>query len=432
MAGFDTGVLGCATFNSDTIIQVGGSPTTNPSFTFTLPVGGPAPGAAVPQSYSLNVVNFDPTLPANPTYNVSAVTYTPFLAFPLRWLTLSQTGLGATGTETLTVSANANQLDPGVYTATFTVTPQQGDNAGIPQTVTVTLDDTGQLLTNSAAGGGVPMNVTVPECSVTTATTLATQACNFTVTNGLFADGSATKTIAIPVLSVVNTVQNFAMPIYAYVRFGANPIDVTGSSPSVGTAGNFLDSPAPSFNTPGPAGGASCQPLSPPGNGTASSNVCYITVTIDASTFATIPNGSYTDKLSLFTTGLFSPITHAPEDSQIVLPPPISFTVTVSNNALGYFGGYGTYSEMSSPACGATNPCPGLTTISEIDTLDAINMNTTTSVPYTATATSRRLALLAPPVLRPRRFRTPHSTSLTTEICRPRTSVSLVRRSSTP
>ena len=43
------------------------------------------------------------------------------------------------------LSAVTNAYDPGTYTDTFIVTPQTGDNAGVSQTIKVTLNITGTI-----------------------------------------------------------------------------------------------------------------------------------------------------------------------------------------------------------------------------------------------------------------------------------------------
>ena len=179
---YDTGIVGCATYNSDTIIQVGGATTNNPTFAFTLPVGTTS---SSPASSPFTLVNFDPSFP-NPTFQVSATAISPAITLPATipfntgnyvpnttshgglWLNVSAVG------DTITVSintTNAQVFDPGVYTATFWVTPQQGDNAGVPQEVTATLTVTGQLLANEPFGGGIPMSLTVPNGQCTAAPT---------------------------------------------------------------------------------------------------------------------------------------------------------------------------------------------------------------------------------------------------------------------
>ncbi len=134
-AGTSAGIVACATYNSNTIITVGGSTSNNPTFTFTQGVDAGTATNPAPQTFAL--VNFDPSFP-NPTFNINgappgasgtiAGNYVPAVA---AWLNYAVNGDAVTLSIKTSVT---NNFDPGYYTDSFTVTPLQGDNAGVPQT----------------------------------------------------------------------------------------------------------------------------------------------------------------------------------------------------------------------------------------------------------------------------------------------------------
>ncbi|HTX34752.1 MAG TPA: DUF4214 domain-containing protein [Bryobacteraceae bacterium] len=363
----DVGVLGCATYNSDSIIQVNGTTTNNPTFSFSLPVGTTS---TTPGSLSFNLVNFNPSFP-NPTYTVTpnngsgtiTGTYTPAVTVANRWLNYAS-GSG----DTINLSVNtavADTFEPGIYSVTFQVTPQQGDNAGVPQNVTVTLTVTGQLTENSSFGGGIPMSQTAPngECVV------GTETCSFTVSNGAtFSDGNAVETIQVPYLSLV--------PAHAPT---SGAVAFNGTVAKVGTAPIFTSA---SWTTTGPSGGAPCggpPGIAPPNHLTSSSPVaCYVTFSIPASDFIGVQNGTYSNTFTVNVTGLDNPDQGAPESASAsapALPVAITFTVVVNNNALLFTGN----NQFSSPV----GP-KGQTTITITDILDSIYLNTTSATTYTA------------------------------------------------
>ena len=375
--GVDVGILGCATYNSDTIIQINGTTTNNPTFSFSLPVGTTN---STPATQSFQLVNFNPSFP-NPTYNIIANTgganlsagTIPFLNSNYSPNTTASGGLwlqwaaGAGDTISLSVvTANAEKFDPGVYTASFYVVPIQGDNGGVPQKVTVTLTVTGQLSENTSFGGGVPMSQTVPngECVV------GTETCSFTVSNGAtFTDGNAVETIQVPYLSLVPV----NSPTPGAIAFNGT----VGPDPTLGSFTNV------SWNTAGPAGGAACggpPGIAPPDHHSSNApEACYVTLVIPASDFADALNGVYTNTFTVNVTGLNNPDQNAPENSASsapALPMAITLTVTVNNNALLFTGN----NQFSSPV----GP-KGQTTITTTDILDSKYLNTTTATSYTAT-----------------------------------------------
>jgi hypothetical protein len=145
-AGTPAGVVGCAIYNSDTIIQVDGAASNNPSFAFTQGVAG-AP-AVSPASQAFTLVNFDPNFP-HPTYYIngappsaSGTITSGYMPAAAAWLNYARSG----DLVTLSIdTAVTNTFALGYYSASFTVTPQQGDNAGVPQIVTVSLNITAAL-----------------------------------------------------------------------------------------------------------------------------------------------------------------------------------------------------------------------------------------------------------------------------------------------
>ena len=314
-------------------------------------------------SQAFDIVNFDPSLTVtykingvSPTTTATTITggYAPVVT---PWLSYVAAG----DSVTLSILSNVtNAFDPGSYTTSFIVTPQSGDNAGVSQTIKVTLNITGTIDANTSFGSGVPMTTTNLGCSTLTA-------CNFTVINGSsFSDGSTTETIEIPILSVVPT----TVPcVPGRINFDGSVADTSGgiAFASLGEVGPY------------PNGGSACGGTVTAGSpATASSNACYITITIPASDFANSLNGTvYVNTLSLSVSGLTNPDQTATETGLVTLPPSIKFTVTVANNALLLTGS----TSMSTPV-GPT----GNTTITDLDTLNSKYLATTQSVPYNVVA----------------------------------------------
>jgi hypothetical protein len=133
--GISTGIVVCNLFNSDTFIT--STSNTGPNtFSFTISDGG-----APPAHQFFDVVNNDPVYtaddfvisPVDGTGQILSVQYTP--TPPDLWLKLTRNGAQVK----MQINAIANTFTPGLYSVTFQVTPNQGDNAGVPTTITVNL-----------------------------------------------------------------------------------------------------------------------------------------------------------------------------------------------------------------------------------------------------------------------------------------------------
>ena len=182
-AGPSTGFAACTQFLQDIVIGPQNLPSQS-GVLFTIPAGTTAkfPNGATNTTFTSQTANIVATIPpgippsATISFGVVGKVYfegthigTPIssaTAVPIDWLTVS-----AIAGTTITLSLNpalfpqagapgASYLDPGTYycylTLTPTVTGATADNAGIPQTIIVTLNVTGSLDVNTAAGGGQP------------------------------------------------------------------------------------------------------------------------------------------------------------------------------------------------------------------------------------------------------------------------------------
>jgi hypothetical protein len=278
--------------------------------------------------------------------------------------------------DTLTLSINSPAalcLDPGIYTASFTVTPGGGaDNSGVPQTIVVTLTVSGQILSNTQFGGGAPV------------TTFA-----FTVNEGIgFPDGNTNEVINIPVLSNVDYIlSNSQGDILLKPSGAANtcPASVTGCNANYPVLGTITAGVPADLNltpTSGlPVGAVGCG--STPDSGDASMAVgsfaCYIQLTIYSGTFAGAPTGAYTGSFTLAAVSPNTPAGATVTTTQVPnATPALTFTVNVQAGQL----------VATSPAdFGVPSGFTGLITSGASLVLNASNMLTTVVGTYSAVYT---------------------------------------------
>jgi hypothetical protein len=412
--GFSDGIVACTIANNDAIVTTGGSTTavtplavtqsliagSTPANTAATGGGGNFPGTGSPLNGQFATLAVTiPTSPSIPvTFTVSAATFSPALAgcpgtSATCWLTTTITGQqvnlfltsgGAAGSAT-----TADTLDPGVYTATFAITPTSGaDDIGIPQVVVVTLNVTGTLLQNTALAGGIPATdpmLTTP---------------GLTVIEGggspaVFSNGNTTEYIYIPVTSSVPLLS----PSIARIDFGVTNGTLTGGNytipsvtnsnalyPVLGTTGAFINV-NPATGSPGmPPGTVGC---GAPAQSIAT-YACYIQVAVPAATFNGAPSGTYTGSFLL--TAASSVVPEATEGapvttSQVPNTTAITFTVVVSAGTLAYTS---TGTNVTPPQFAVPAGFGGLVTSAANGgavKLDASNMLTTVAGTYTAVAT---------------------------------------------
>jgi len=357
------GVIICTPFINDVVITSSGG-LNNSTLAFASMAAG---STTAPPSLQISAV-----IPSNPNIATfpapGAINYSPHgtavtdgpnsgsapsLSPGLQWLQTSVAG----DTITLSVNiSNASKLDPGLYTATFTVTPAAGDNAGVPIVVTVTLSVTGVLDLNNALGGGNP----------------APTPFTYQVNEGIgFVGGGATKTLFIPVVSEVP----FLSPSLGDIAFLPNP--ASGNLTFTGTtSGNVIVVPGAVTLSPVglPAGEAACSPR--PNNNSATSTACYIGVTIPSAAFNGAPVDTYTSSLAVSITSPNSPAGAPVTSAQVPTPTPIPISITTLTGVLAYTGG----TQFAVPF-----GFSGLITSGAGVMLDATNMLTTTAGTYTAT-----------------------------------------------
>ena len=358
-AGVSTGILACRLYNADTFITVNGTPTVAPSFSFTMPDGGNAPSSQT-LTVSNNFLSAD--------FSVSAITYVvPSFtgADPHDWLTVTKNS-----SDLATMSINnsavngAGTFDPGLYTATFLITPLVGDNVGVPTLVNVSLSITGVLSVDGSGGGGPSVGggiamSTVNDNSVTCVDATLTCTLNLSANHlgPIFPDGNTTETIQIPVVSIVQLFN----PSPGNIHFTTTEGTGAGSLNFITANGGSVSTTAAGPN----AGGCHATPLATP-------NACYVTVNIPAAAFTLA--GSYTDTLTFSANGpaIFpnaggaSPV--APQSSSQIPSSKITFTVNVTGGILIYTGN----TSFASPTGAAGNVL-----LTSPQVLDSVNIGTT-------------------------------------------------------
>jgi hypothetical protein len=300
------------------------------------------------------------------TATISAISYSPgpAVAGPPSGACAANPWLNAPtpSGDTLTLSVNggnAKCLDPGIYMATFTITPGgTADNAGVPQTVVVTLTVSGQILSNTGFSGGIP------------ASTFA-----YTVEEGIgFTDGNTVETINIPVVSNVNYILSNSQGNILLSTAGVSNSSAT--YPVLGTGGVNINL------TPGsglPIGGVGCG--NTPGSLGASMAVgtfaCYIQLTINSSMFNGAPVGGYTGSFTLAAVSPNSPAGAQVTSTQVPNAAPVlTFTVNVEAGQL--------VATPSQANFGVPSGFTGLITSVNNVILNTTSMLTTVAGTYTA------------------------------------------------
>ncbi len=379
-AGAKNGLIVCTPFINDVVIISPGG-INNSTITFSSMPAGTNP----PSSASIQISAVIPSNPNLPTGITAAslngsVIYTPpgNSAGPLAgvdgaahaWLApVTVNG----DTITLSLSAEASKLDPGMYTATMTGTPTAGDNAGVPITITIKFTVTGTLDVNGSFGGGTPASGF---------TTLVDQA-------GL-GFSSGTGRFLIPVVSDVPILSPSTSNI---VFTGPATLDFTDGNGHTATAIGTVNYAAPDR----PAGSVACQrpntgaPTFVPANTIVSnSTACYIEVNINGTTgFAGLPAGTYTSSLQLSAGSPNLPSTATVDTTVVPNPAPIAFSINVQTGNLFITGGntvndgsaifsvpFSFNGSIDSSANGGAN----------VITLNAQNLGTTAASNYTASA----------------------------------------------
>jgi hypothetical protein len=374
-AGIKTGLIVCNLYNSDTTITSSTTSTSPGTFVFTQVDGS---NTSSPTSQTFTAVNNDPNVtasdftisPVDGSGQITAAQYSPTTSNSLRWLSIAKSGATVTMTINTTI---AGTFDPGLYSVTFLVTPLQGDNTGVPQTVTVQLSITGTLDEDTVFGGGTLLSTesgtgatNLPSYGSAVTCVDATLTCTMSITEGqtTFSDGNSTETFTIPLVSIV---QHFN-PSAGNIEFNETEANGAGSLDFI----TFNDT------STGPNGAAGC-------NGRATANACVVTVNINASTFVHLQSQSYTDTLQVNITGTTpnpprGVIGGATEStSQVPDPKAITFIVNVSKGSLIFGGGSTTF---SAPA-GA-----GPFVLQQKNTyLDSISLGTTTVTTFSTTVT---------------------------------------------
>ncbi len=287
-----TGLIVCNTFDSDTLIVSSNFSSPN-TFLFTLADGG---NASTPVSQSFSAVNNDQTItassftisPVDGSGQILASQYAPATTTALRWLNIVKSGVQVTMNIN---TAIAGTFDPGLYSVTFSVTPNQGDNAGVPQTLTVQLSVTGILNEDTTVGGGKLLStegaggvIGLPSYGSAVSCVDATLTCTLSIVQGAstFPDGNATETFTIPLVSVAQ-----------HSNPSAGNIELTELESNGSASPDFIN-----FDdlTTGPNGVPGC-------NGAATANACAVTVRINAATFVHMKSQTYTDTFQVYVAG---------------------------------------------------------------------------------------------------------------------------------
>jgi len=372
-----TGVVVCNLFQSDTYLTSNSSNfnSVTDTFSFSINDGGnkatPASGTIVVSNndLSVNVSNFALTTPV----------YTPPVG-AFTWLSVTQvSGNAVLVTINATGANGAGMLDPGFYQATFVITPGAGDNANIPQTITVDLQVTGLLDEDTTIGGGSLLTTNVNaagEAPPLTCSDTAPIGCTVTLSQnsaGTFSDGNKFETIQVPLVSIVQLFE----PSQGNIEFNEA---VSGTVPFATVADT----------TAGPNG--------PGCNGAATPNACYITVTLSAAAFKGLPTGTYTDTVQVEVgaggggnpqvTPAFSPVPGAPLNPstsfiEVANPAPLIFKVIVTQGQLTFHG----KTDFSSPVGAAGD----VLLVQSKTSLDSASIGTSQAETFTSTVSPASL-----------------------------------------
>ncbi len=249
----------CNLYNSDTTITPSTTSTSPGTFVFTQVDGS---NTSSPTSQTFTAVNNDPNVTASDFTitplavdgQITAAQYSPTTTNALRWLNIVKSGATVTMTINTTI---AGTFDPGLYSVTFMVTPNQGDNTGVPQTITVQLSVTGTLDEDTVFGGGTLLSTesgtgatNLPSYGSAVTCVDATLTCTMSITEGqtTFSDGNSTETFTIPLVSIV---QHFN-PSKGNIEFNETEKNGTGSLDFI----TFNDTSVGPNNAPGCNGAA--------------------------------------------------------------------------------------------------------------------------------------------------------------------------------